>query len=266
MFIIAHRLSTVRRADRIITIERGRIVEDGTHEELIKTGGRYASLYRLQAGSMKSAEAVALLPRKRNRRSREELAFLPAALEIVETPPPPIGRRHRRDHHRALLRRARSGPVSAPSISSPRRRVKSPIGRTKIIQPFETGVVRAIHVQRRAERQGRRSPDRARPDHQSGGAPASEGDLVAAELDVARLTAALSDGAGSAGGVSSAAEAQPEIRSRCSGSFSCDQLDEHRAKLAALDRQRAQKEAELATVAATINEARGGSAGPAGTR
>ena len=50
VFIIAHRLSTVRRADRIMTIDRGRLVEDGTHEELVKHGGRYASLYRLQAG------------------------------------------------------------------------------------------------------------------------------------------------------------------------------------------------------------------------
>ena len=50
VFIIAHRLSTVRRSDRIITIERGRLVEDGTHDELIKTGGRYASLHRMQAG------------------------------------------------------------------------------------------------------------------------------------------------------------------------------------------------------------------------
>jgi ATP-binding cassette, subfamily B, bacterial HlyB/CyaB len=48
--IVAHRLSTVRRADRIITIDRGRLVEDGTHEELIKTGGRYALLHRIQAG------------------------------------------------------------------------------------------------------------------------------------------------------------------------------------------------------------------------
>jgi len=49
VFIIAHRLSTVRRADRIITIDRGRLAEDGSHEELIKTGGRYATLHRLQA-------------------------------------------------------------------------------------------------------------------------------------------------------------------------------------------------------------------------
>ena len=50
VFVIAHRLSTVRGADRIMTIDRGRLVEDGTHEELVKTGGRYASLHRLQAG------------------------------------------------------------------------------------------------------------------------------------------------------------------------------------------------------------------------
>ena len=50
VFIIAHRLSTVRRTDRIMTLEAGRIVEDGTHEDLIRRGGRYASLYRLQGG------------------------------------------------------------------------------------------------------------------------------------------------------------------------------------------------------------------------
>ena len=50
VFIIAHRLSTVRRTDRIITLDGGRIVEDGPHDNLINTGGRYASLYRLQAG------------------------------------------------------------------------------------------------------------------------------------------------------------------------------------------------------------------------
>jgi len=50
VFIIAHRLSTVRRSHRIITIDRGRLVEDGTHEELVNKGGRYAALYRVQAG------------------------------------------------------------------------------------------------------------------------------------------------------------------------------------------------------------------------
>jgi subfamily B ATP-binding cassette protein HlyB/CyaB len=50
VFVIAHRLSTVRRADRIITIERGRLTEDGTHDELMRSKGSYANLHYLQAG------------------------------------------------------------------------------------------------------------------------------------------------------------------------------------------------------------------------
>jgi ATP-binding cassette, subfamily B, bacterial HlyB/CyaB len=50
VLVIAHRLSAVRDADRIITIERGRIVEDGSHDDLIGKSGRYAALHRMQAG------------------------------------------------------------------------------------------------------------------------------------------------------------------------------------------------------------------------
>uniref|UniRef100_UPI0011EE320B ATP-binding cassette domain-containing protein n=1 Tax=Luteimonas suaedae TaxID=2605430 RepID=UPI0011EE320B len=62
VIIIAHRLSAVRLASRIVTLERGRIVEAGTHEELLGSGGRYASLYTKQMGlpTPLPATAVAL--------------------------------------------------------------------------------------------------------------------------------------------------------------------------------------------------------------
>ena len=50
VFIVAHRLSTVRFADRILTLDHGRLTEDGTHDDLVRKGGRYAMLYRLQSG------------------------------------------------------------------------------------------------------------------------------------------------------------------------------------------------------------------------
>jgi subfamily B ATP-binding cassette protein MsbA len=47
-FVIAHRLSTVEKADRILVMEKGRIVEQGTHRQLLKQQGRYAQLYNNQ--------------------------------------------------------------------------------------------------------------------------------------------------------------------------------------------------------------------------
>ena len=46
--VIAHRLSTIRNADRICVMEEGRIVEEGTHEELLLLEGRYSQLHALQ--------------------------------------------------------------------------------------------------------------------------------------------------------------------------------------------------------------------------
>src|SRR5579859_7020848 len=48
---ISHRFSTVRRADRIVFLEQGQLVEEGTHAELMALGGRYARLFRMQASA-----------------------------------------------------------------------------------------------------------------------------------------------------------------------------------------------------------------------
>ncbi|CAK0770789.1 Toxin RTX-I translocation ATP-binding protein [uncultured Gammaproteobacteria bacterium] len=49
VFIIAHRLSAVRHADRIVTMEKGQVIEDGSHDDLLRQGGRYAQLWTMQS-------------------------------------------------------------------------------------------------------------------------------------------------------------------------------------------------------------------------
>ena len=51
VILISHRITTLSAADRIIVLDRGRIVEEGTHEELICSGGIYQKIYETQSGS-----------------------------------------------------------------------------------------------------------------------------------------------------------------------------------------------------------------------
>ncbi|WP_405959167.1 ABC transporter ATP-binding protein/permease [Streptomyces sp. NBC_00868] len=55
--VVAHRLTTAARADRVVVMDRGRVVEDGTHTELLARGGRYAELWRTFAGEDERAAA-----------------------------------------------------------------------------------------------------------------------------------------------------------------------------------------------------------------
>jgi ATP-binding cassette subfamily B protein len=56
--VIAHRLSTVRSADRIVVVDDGRVVERGRHAELLARGGLYADLYRTQFAEQAPPDAV----------------------------------------------------------------------------------------------------------------------------------------------------------------------------------------------------------------
>jgi hemolysin D len=188
---------------------------------------------------------------RRPERRREELAFLPAALEIVETPPSPTGRAIAATIillFCAALAWSWWGTIDI--VASATGRIV-PSGRTKVIQPFETGVVRSIRVQ---DGQAVKAGDvliELDPTVNAADRDRLRSDLLAERLNIARLRAALAGGDDPA--FTPPADADPTLIAT-QRQLLLDQLTEHRAKLAALDRQQAQKEAEQATTAATISK------------
>src|SRR5581483_12018226 len=214
-----------------------------------------------QEGSMKSAEARVraegvqrVIPFRRTQTRRgTELAFLPAALEIVETPPSPIGR----SIGAAIILLVCAALVWAwwgtiDIVASATGKIL-PGGRVKVIQPFETGVVRSIQVQ---DGQTVKAGDvlieldptanEAERDH-------LRSDFLAEQLNIARLRAALAGGDEPLVDFTPPAGADPELIST-QRQLLLNQVTEHRAKIAALARQQAQKEAELATTTATLHK------------
>ena len=210
---------------------------------------------------MKSAEpATAVKPMRRvipfrraHERRGEELAFLPAALEIVESPPSPIGRAI----GATIILLFCAGLVWAwwgtiDIVASASGKIV-PSGSTKVIQPFETGVVRSIRVE---DGQAVKAGDvliELDPTVNAADRDHLRSDLLAEQLNVARLRAALAAGDDPLADFTPPADADPALLST-QRALLLHQVAEHRAKLGALDGQQAQKEAEQATTAATIHK------------
>src|ERR1700694_4051323 len=95
---------------------------------------------------MKPEKKVVPFPATARPREPEELAFLPAALEIVETPPPPIGRGIGATLLALFVLAVAGASLSHVDIVATATGKIIPTGHSKVIQPFETGVVRAIRV------------------------------------------------------------------------------------------------------------------------
>jgi hemolysin D len=208
-----------------------------------------------KSAKKESESTIVAFPAPRQRRGSAELAFLPAALEIVETPPSPTGRLIGGTIIAlfcAALAWSILGKVDIVASASGK---VIPDGRSKIIQPFETGVVRAIHVQ--DGQQVKTGDVLIELNSTMNGAEREHirSDLVAAELDVARLRAALSDADDPLTEFHPPAAASPNLVAM-QRQFLLNQVNEHRAKINSLRSQEAQKKAERETISATIEKLR----------
>lgn len=207
--------------------------------------------------SAKSALAVArnviFFPLTRSDREQDELAFLPAALEIVETPPSPVGRAIAATIAALFTLALIWSIFGHMDVIAYASGEIVPTGRVKLIQPLESGIVRAIHVR---DGQAVKEGDvliELDPSVTAAEAAHTKSDLIAAQLDVARLQAALSNSDNPVSMFRPPSDASPALVAM-EKSFLLSQTSEYRAKLASLDRQRAQKQAERETILAQIDK------------
>ena len=128
------------------------------------------------------------------RRDKTELDFLPAALEIVETPASPIGRAIVYTIIALFCLAIAWACLGKVDIVASASGKIIPNGRTKVIQPFETGVVRAIHVHDGQMVKAGEVLIELDPTMNEAESKHLQSDLIAAQLDVARLQAELAEG------------------------------------------------------------------------
>ena len=88
MLVIAHRLSTITMCDQILVLHQGKVVERGTHTELLGQRGKYASMWRKQVRAQRAAEEAKVLKEKADRLRRESMDSSAARLRQDEDTPP----------------------------------------------------------------------------------------------------------------------------------------------------------------------------------
>jgi hemolysin D len=203
---------------------------------------------------MKSVEAVAnVVPFRRAKApDSEDLAFLPAALEIVERPASPLGRTIAYTIIMLFCIALAWACLGQVDIVASAKGKIIPSARTKMIQPFETGVVRAIHVHDGQKVTAGETLIELDPTMNEAERKHYQSDLVAAQLDAARLAAQLADG-------DAAANFKPPTDApsglvALQRKFLFDQVAEQHSKLEVLNRQRDQKQAERETVEASVGK------------
>jgi hemolysin D len=174
---------------------------------------------------MKSPEVAIAVPAVPARRRDHELEFLPAALEIVETPASPTGRAIVFSVIAFFCLALAWSYWSTVDIVATAPGKIVPTGRTKVVQPFEIGVVRAIRVHDGQTVKAGEVLIELDPTINSAEREHSSADLMAAELEVARLRAALAESGDPLASFQPPAGASPELVAT-QRKFLADQLAE----------------------------------------
>jgi hemolysin D len=186
-------------------------------------------------------------------RDRAEREFLPAALEIIETPASPAGRAIAGTIILFFVIALVWASVGRVDIIATAPGKVVPTGRTKVVQPFETSVVRAVHVQ---DGQTVKAGDvlvELDPTITEAETDRIGKDLLATRLDISRLRALLSDASNPVQNFAPPNDALP-AQIQLQRTLLANQLDEYRAKLANLDKQIAQSEASRTGAGAEVKK------------
>jgi hemolysin D len=202
---------------------------------------------------MKSANKIVSFPRSPDRTKAVERAFLPAALEIVETPASPAGRGVAAAIIAIFcvaLAWASLGKIDIVA-SAPGKIV--PTDGTKTIQPFEIGIVQAIHVRDGQHVSKGEVLIELNPGINESDRNHAQADLTATQLEIARLKAGLAEVDEPLTAFFPPPDATP-AQVAMQREYLVKQTAEYRAKIAALDRQSDQKKSERETTQATIEK------------